>query len=739
MDAAPAHAASEMDRITYDDLIVRNFLWATLFWGVVGMLVGVIIAVQIFWPQANLGLPWTSFGRLRPLHTNAVIFAFCGNAIFAGIYWSSQRLLKARLASDFLSSAHFWGWQAIILAAAITLPLGITTSKEYAELEWPIDIAIAIVWIIFGINLLWTIRKRREPTLYVSIWFYVATFLAVAMLHVVNSINIPVTLTKSYPVFKGVQDALVQWWYGHNAVAFVLTTPFLGLAYYFIPKSVNKPIYSYRLSIVHFWSLIFIYIWAGPHHLQYSSLSEWLQSLGMVFSVMLLAPSWGGAINFVLTLRNGWDKLRADPIPKFFAAAVTFYMMATFEGPLLSIKSVNAISHNTDWTIGHVHSGALGWNGLLIFGMVYWLVPKMYRTKLWSPRLATAHFWVATLGIALYIVSMWISGVMQGLMSIATTDEGLLTHPSYLELVTSIIPLHMIRAAGGTLYLTGLFMLIYNIRETVKSAAPLHNETVTVPKAFDAEKVAIQVEEGASLMVRLQAVVENRGHLLAIWSLVAVAIGGLAQIVPLLRDTPKSIELAGITPYSPLEVAGRDLYIREGCNNCHTQQIRPILGETKRYGAWSRAGEFVYDTPHLWGSKRTGPDLARIGSKYGHLWHWRHMIDPQTTSPGSVMPAYPWLASSKTDYAGIKGKMAALRIIGVPYEQKDIDDSERLSREQAASIAARLTADGETVDQDSELIALISYLQRMGIDWTNSSDNPANEQPVTAEKTGSNP
>jgi cytochrome c oxidase cbb3-type subunit I/II len=507
MTERAANARSQVDgqteAVTYDDLIVKNFLWATLLWGVVGMLVGVIIAFQIFLPAANLGLPWTTFGRLRPLHTNAVIFAFCGNAIFAGIYWSSQRLLKARMASDVLSRFHFWGWQAIIVAAAVTLPLGITTSKEYAELEWPIDIAIAVIWVAFGVNLIWTIIKRREPTLYVSIWFYLATFLAVAMLHVVNSINIPVSFLKSYPVFKGVQDALVQWWYGHNAVAFFLTTPFLGLAYYFIPKSVNKPVYSYRLSIVHFWSLIFIYIWAGPHHLQYSSLPEWLQSLGMVFSVMLLAPSWGGAINFILTLRNGWDRVRSEPLPKFFVAATTFYMMATFEGPLLSVKSVNAVSHNTDWTIGHVHSGALGWNGLLIFGMTYWLVPRLYRTTLWSKKLATTHLWLATIGIALYILSMWISGVMQGIMSNATTAEGLLAHPNYLEIVTSIIPLHAVRAVGGTMYLVGLLLLVWNIRQTVRAAKGVTDETVQVPRLRHADSIPVTIPEDASFMVRL--------------------------------------------------------------------------------------------------------------------------------------------------------------------------------------------------------------------------------------------
>lgn len=710
----------KMEKICYNDKVVRDFLFATIAFGLVGMLVGVVIAIQLFWPALNLNLPWTTFGRLRPLHTNAVIFAFCGNAIFAGIYYSSQRLLKARMASDFLSRFHFWGWQAIIIAAAITLPLGLTTSKEYAELEWPIDIAIAIVWVAFGINLIWTVIKRREPTMYVSIWFYIATFLAVAMLHVINSISIPVSLFKSYPIYKGVQDALVQWWYGHNAVAFFLTTPFLGLAYYFIPKSVEKPIYSYRLSIIHFWSLIFIYIWAGPHHLQYSSLPEWLQSLGMVFSVMLLAPSWGGAINFVLTLRNGWERVRSEAIPKFFVAATTFYMMATFEGPLLSIKSVNAISHNTDWTVGHVHSGALGWNGFLIFGMVYWLIPRLYRTKLYSERLATLHFWVATTGIALYIVSMWISGIMQGLMNSAVTDKGVLIYPNYLEIVTAVIPLHMIRAMGGGLYLIGLLILIWNVWKTIQQSKDgCQNPTVEVPAVVHADRIKHELPTDTRAWVRVQSFFEHRSVYLVCGSLVAVAIGGLLEIVPIMTQNPQGIMISSVTPWTPLELVGRDIYIREGCNNCHTQQIRPILGETMRYGMYSRAGEFVYDTPHLWGSKRTGPDLARVGRKYNDMWHWKHMSEPRLISAGSIMPNYPWLRAGKVDFAEIPNNMRTLRTIGIPYTDAQIENAPLDAKIQAKGISDGIVAQGEPAEADQELIALIAYLQRLGVDGKN--------------------
>jgi cytochrome c oxidase cbb3-type subunit I/II len=440
-----------VETFNYDNKIVRNFAFAASLWGIVGMLVGIIIAFQMYLPALNFGFPLTTFSRLRPLHTNAVIFAFVGNGIFMGVYYSLQRLCKTRLFSDLLSKIHFWGWQLIIVSAALTLPLGITTSKEYAELEWPIDIMIAIVWVIFGINLIGTILKRRERHMYVAIWFYIATFFTITILHVVNSIEIPVSFLKSYPVYAGVQDALVQWWYAHNAVAFFLTTPYLGLMYYFLPKAAERPVYSYRLSIVHFWALIFIYIWAGPHHLLYTALPDWAQSLGTVFSIMLIAPSWGGMLNGLLTLRGAWDRVREDPILKFMVVAVTAYGMSTFEGPMLSIKSINALSHYTDWTIAHVHVGALGWNGLLTFGILYWLIPKIYNTKLYSTKLANFHFWIATLGIIFYAIPMYWAGVTQGLMWKEFTADGYLQYPLFLETVLQIVPMYIIRAHGGVL------------------------------------------------------------------------------------------------------------------------------------------------------------------------------------------------------------------------------------------------------------------------------------------------
>ncbi|MDX1529927.1 MAG: cytochrome-c oxidase, cbb3-type subunit I [Rhodothermales bacterium] len=478
-----ARTRGRFDVFAYDEAVVRAFVLATIVWGFVGMLVGAIIALQLPFPEANLG-EYLSFGRLRPLHTNAVIFAFAGNGIFAAIYYSTQRLCKARMAHDWMSWFHFWGWQAIIVAAAVTLPLGYTTSKEYAELEWPIDLAIAVVWVVFSVNFFWTLYNRREQHMYVALWFYIATIITVAVLHVGNSIALPVGFLKSYPVYRGVQDALVQWWYGHNAVAFFLTTPFLGLMYYFLPKAAERPVFSYRLSIIHFWSLVFIYIWAGPHHLNYTAVPEWAATLGMVFSVMLWMPSWGGMINGLFTLRGAWHKLRDSVVLKMFVIGITFYGMATFEGPLLSVKSVNALSHYTDWTIGHVHSGALGWNGFMTFGMIYWLVPRLWKTPLWSQRLANAHFWIGTIGILLYVLAMYTAGITQGLMWRAFTDAGTLMYPDFMETVVQIKPMYWVRLIGGSLYLAGVVLMMVNVWQTIRRAPKdLPDPAIAIPSA----------------------------------------------------------------------------------------------------------------------------------------------------------------------------------------------------------------------------------------------------------------
>ncbi len=715
----------EMQQFYYDNKIVKKFLFATMFWGVIGMLVGLLLAFLFLFPNLTDGISWLSFGRLRPLHTNAVIFAFVGNAIFAGVYFSTQRLLKARMASDLLSKINFWGWQLIIAAAAITLPLGYTTSKEYAELEWPIDIAIAAVWVVFGWNLIATILKRRQRHLYVAIWFYIATFVTVAVLHIFNSIELPVSALKSYSAYAGVQDALVQWWYGHNAVAFFLTTPFLGLMYYFVPKAANRPIYSYRLSIVHFWSLIFIYIWAGPHHLLYTALPEWVQNLGVAFSIMLLMPSWGGMINGLLTLRGAWDKVRVDPVLKFMVVAITGYGMATFEGPLLSLKNVNAIAHYTDWIIAHVHVGALAWNGFLTFGMVYYLVPRLFKTKLFSIGLANAHFWISTLGIIMYALPMYVAGFTQASMWKQFNPDGTLVYGNFLETVSEIMPMYWMRAIGGCLYLTGMLIMIYNIIYTIKKGSEVTDE--------HAEAAALQkVSKKRATGEGWHQVLERKPVQLTILATIAILIGGIVQIVPTIMVKSNIPTISSVKPYTPLELEGRDIYIREGCVGCHSQMIRPFRDEVERYGEYSKAGEYVYDHPFLWGSKRTGPDLHRVGAKYSDTWHLNHLYDPQSTSSGSIMPSYKWIIKNKLDKSLTETKMKTMATLGVPYSDKDIENAQQSMTEQGIQIEENLYSDpdfAKTYENDKknggsefvemrhrEIIALIAYLQRLGTD-----------------------
>ncbi|MCW9094416.1 MAG: cytochrome-c oxidase, cbb3-type subunit I [Ignavibacteriaceae bacterium] len=707
-----------LEKFSYDNEIVRKFTIATTVWGLVGMLVGLIIATQLFVPALNLNIPFLTFGRIRPLHTNAVIFAFVGNAIFMGVYYSLQRLCKARMFSDWLSNFHFWGWQLIIVAAAITLPLGYTTSKEYAELEWPIDIAIAIVWIAFGINMFGTIIKRREKHMYVAIWFYIATWVTVTVLHVVNSIEIPASFLKSYPVYAGVQDALVQWWYGHNAVAFFLTTPYLGLMYYFLPKAANRPIYSYKLSILHFWTLVFIYIWAGPHHLLYSALPDWAQSLGTVFSIMLIAPSWGGMINGLLTLRGAWDRVRENPILKFMVVAVTAYGMATFEGPMLSLKNVNAIAHFTDWIIAHVHVGALGWNGFLTFGILYWLVPKLWKTNLYSKKLANFHFWIGFLGIVFYAFSMWFSGVTQSLMWKQFTPLGVLQYPNFLETVLQIVPMYIIRMVGGSLYFVGVIVMVYNLVKTAKQGAFAKEEPAEAPAL---EKFKDPLKRGV-----IHRFLEGKPALFISLTLVVVLIASVFEFVPMFLIKSNIPTIASVKPYTPLELQGRDIYIREACNSCHSQLVRPFRSETERYGEYSKAGEFVYDHPFLWGSKRTGPDLHRVGGKYPNLWHYLHMENPRSMSPGSLMPSYPWLLTNDLDISTTESKISAMRSVGVPYtegyEKVANDDLQK----QAEQIAVDLQNAGAPAEPNKEIIALIAYLQRLGTD-IKAKNNQANK------------
>jgi cytochrome c oxidase cbb3-type subunit I/II len=758
--------------IEFNDRVVRQFLVATIVWGIVGLLAGVFIASQLNFWQLNFGTSWLTFGRLRPLHTNAAIFAFVGNMMFAGIYYSTQRLVKARLASDFLSQLHFWGWQAIIVAAAITLPLGLTRGKEYAELIWPINIAVAFIWVVFAVNFFWTLARRREPSLYVAIWFYIATIITVAMLYIVNHLSIPTSFTHSYPIFGGVQDALVQWWYGHNAVAFFLTTPILGIMYYFVPKAAERPVYSYRLSVIHFWSLVFVYIWAGPHHLLNTALPSWLQSLGMTFSLMLWAPSWGGMLNGLLTLRGAWDKVRTDPVLKFMAAAVTFYGMATFEGPLLSIKSVNALGHYTDWIIGHVHAGTLGWNGFMAAGMIYWLVPRLWNRPLHSVSLANLHFWLGTVGILLYVAAMWTSGITQGYMLGATTEHGtILAYPNFLDTLTTIKPMLLMRVIGGGLYLTGFIILAYNVWQTVRRALPVNGTievfadegervgaeetmgilgTLLSPPVlfsvlgvgfacvwmFGADALSVGGLIGLILCVIIAyAHFESRGKAWAGWydrllvnaapftilTFIAVVAGGAIQIIPtVIANKAANVEDRRQIVYTPLELAGRDIYIREGCYVCHSQMIRTLVPDVLRYGRagvandYSRLGESIYDHPFQWGSKRTGPDLAHIGGKYPNIWHLQHMQNPRNLSAGSIMPSYPWLLTSNTDVGALPKKIAVQRTLGVPFPELNSEQITASITEQSKAIAADLRSAGAYVAPEKEIVALIAYLQHLG-------------------------
>lgn len=707
---ANTKAPGRLESFSYDDSIVKHFTIATIIWGAVGLLLGVIIALQLANYKFNLGLEWLTFGRLRPLHTNATIFAFCGNAIFAGIYHSTQRLLKARMFNDILSRVHFWGWQLIIVAAAISLPLGFSQGKEYAELEWPIDLLITLIWVVFAVNYFGTLFKRREKHIYVAIWFYIATIVTVAVLHIVNSIEIPVSLMKSYPIYAGAQDALVQWWYGHNAVAFFLTTPFLGLMYYYVPKIINRPVYSYRLSIIHFWSLVFIYIWAGPHHLLYTALPEWAQTLGMIFSVMLWAPSWGGMINGLLTMRGAWDRVRKEPVLKFLATSITFYGMSTFEGPLLSVKSVNYIAHYTDWIIGHVHSGTIGWNVMIVSGILYYTVPKLWKTKLYSEALANFHFWSTTLGLIVYILVMWAAGITQGMMWRALDDQGALVYPNFIETVVRILPLYAIRAVAGVAILTGYLAMVYNLFKTIASAPANHKQAET----FQAYALSAQDNDPNE---RGHRKLEGLTSVFTVLVVLAILVGTIIEFIPSFLADKYVDRHPNVRPYTPLELAGRDIYIREGCYTCHSQMIRTEVSEVKRYGQPSEAAEFVYDHPFQWGSRRIGPDLARVGGKYPDIWHYRHTINPREIVPQSIMPNYDWLEKRSTDFGVLEKKLKIMVALGVPYTDDEVKNAQALARAQAKTIAEGLASAGAPSHlEDKQVVALTAYLQRLGKD-----------------------
>ncbi|MEO1526761.1 MAG: cytochrome-c oxidase, cbb3-type subunit I [Planctomycetota bacterium] len=737
---------SSLEEFSYDDDIVRKFLTATILWGLVGTLAGLVVAILLVLPSLTSGLPWLSFGRLRPLHTNAAIFAFAGNGIFAAIYYSTQRLCKTRMWSDTLSRIHFWGWQLIIVAAAVTLPLGITQSKEYAELEWPIDIAIAVIWLfVFGGNFLMTLVHRRERHMYVALWFYIATIVTVALLHVFNNLVVPIggSTLASYSIYAGVQDAFMQWWYGHNAVAFFLTTPFLGLMYYFLPKAAERPVFSYKLSIIHFWSLVFIYIWAGPHHLHYTALPEWASTLGMLFSLMLWMPSWGGMINGLLTLRGAWSKVAADPVLKFFVVGITFYGMATFEGPMLSVKAVNALSHYTDWTIAHVHSGALGWNGFMVFGMVYWMLPRLYQTKVWSQKLVSLHFWTGFLGILAYIVPIYAAGLMQGMMWRSMDETGNLVYPEFIETIQEIVWLWWLRVVGGLLYVSGVVMMAINATMTwlnrpERYEVPIHTAQKLAPTFHDDPPLKDDLQDAPVLNLarRLDVFGKMGWHrkwerlpvTFTVLTTAAVVVATLFEAIPTFLIRTNVPTIATVEPYTPLELAGRAIFISEGCYNCHSQMIRPMVAETKRYGDYSKPGEFIYDRPFQWGSRRIGPDLAREGGIRPSKWHWDHFENPSYISEGSVMPSYPHLLSEDLNFKLIPDHVKTAAYLGAPYTEEEIENAEALARRQGEFVAAEIVAQGgPAAMHEKKAMALIAYLQRLGTDIFKTPESPAEE------------
>jgi cytochrome c oxidase cbb3-type subunit I/II len=707
------------EKLIYDDDVIKLFINAALLWGAVAMLLGVTAAFQLADWHLNFNLEWFSFGRIRPIHTNGAIFGFAGNGIFAGIYHSSQRLLKTKLFSRPLAWFHFIGWQLIIVAAAISLAAGYSHGKEYAELEWPIDLAITLVWVAFAVNFFGMLAKRREKHIYVALWFYIATIITVAVLHIVNSIEIPVSLMKSYPIYAGAQDALVQWWYGHNAVAFFLTTPFLGLMYYYVPKAINRPVYSYKLSIIHFWSLVFIYIWAGPHHLLYTSLPEWAQTLGMIFSIMLWAPSWGGMINGLLTMRGAWNRVFNEPILKFMVAAITFYGMATFEGPLLSIKSINHIAHFTDWIVGHVHSGTIGWNYFLLAAMFLYLIPKLYKTTLYSERLANWQFWLGTIGLLLYMMSMWAAGITQGLMWRAVDESGRLVYPYFIETVVRIIPMYWIRGFGGVFVFISFILMIYNIVKTISLAPKSEPEEFLVPVMDEnhGPETGHRKLEGLTLIF-------------TVLTALSILVGSAIEILPTFLADKFVVKNDAVKPYSALEIAGRDIYIREGCYTCHSQQIRPTVAEKLRYGEPSTAAESIYDRPFQWGSRRIGPDLARVGGKYPDMWHYRHMLNPREVTQKSIMPNYPWLFEKNTEFGILTKKLKVMKSLGVPYSDTEVENAVLDAKKQAESITNAMISSGVSIKmKDKQIIALIAYLQRLGKDTKTQAEVTAQVSP----------
>jgi cytochrome c oxidase cbb3-type subunit I/II len=746
-----AGSGATEERFTYDDDIVRKFATATIAWGLIATVAGLVGALLLVVPQMFGVNPRLNFGRLRPLHTNVAIFAFIGNGIFAAIYYSTQRLCKARMWSDVLSRVHFWAWQAIILVGTISLPVGITQGRESAELEWPIDLAIAIVWIlVFGGNFLMTLLHRRERHMYISLWFYIAAIVTVGFLHVFNNVVVPAELWQGDAIYAGVQDAFMQWWYGHNLMAFLLIMPFLGLMYYFVPKASGQPVFSYRLGIIHFWSLVLLYVWAGPHHLHYTAIPEWASSLGMLFGLMLWMPSWGGMVNGLLTLRGSAKQAVSDPALKFFFAALVCYGIFTLEESLLSIKSINGLTQYTDWMIAHVHVGALGWNGLLIFGMLYWLLPRLFQTKIWSDKLVSLHFWLTVLGMGLYVLPIYAAGCQQAWQLQKLNETGYLEFPVFMDTVEALRPFWWLRVVGGVLYVSGVVTLAVNALLTWSTrpsqydipelSAPRFIADFTEDKPLPASRYAdVPMLDAAK---RLEVWTRLAWHRqwerfpvkFAVLTGSAVLFATLFQAIPIFLIRGSVPTIATVEPYTPLELAGRHLYIAEGCVNCHTQIVRPLLTETMRHGEYSKPDEFFYDAPALWGSRRIGTDLAREGGRHTSWWHWQHFANPRFEIETSLMPGYGHLLDADLNYQAIEPLVRAASYQGAHYNF-DPNNSEPIARQQAERIAAEIVAQGgPPLTFDKQAVALIAYLQRLGVDAF-KSPQPAEVKPAVAEAT----
>ncbi len=739
---------------SYDDAIVRKFLTATLLWGLVAAVSAVLVTAMLLHPRMASAAEWLSFGRLRPWATTLFLLAFAGNGIFAAIYYSTQRLCKTRMWSSLLSWLHFWTWQAIIGSAFITLPIGITQGRDYGELEWPIDLAIASVWMLFfAANFFMTLLHRRERRMYVSLWFYLAAVVAMCLVNVGTLLVFPQGPLKSDSLATGVQDALLQWWYGHNFLLFLMIVPFFGLAYYFVPKALNRPIHSYKLSIVHFWTLILVGAWVVPRHLHYTALPEWASSLGMLFGMMFALAVLAGVTNVLLTFRGEVAPLPADPANRFFLMGIIFLALSTLEEAMLSIKSVHAWVDYTEWMQAHLEVGLLGWNGMLILGMAYWLTPKLFQTGLWSTKAVSWHFWLALGGLLLCVVPGYAAGFMQSGIWRSMDDLGNLQY-DFVDSAAFVKRMWSLQLVGGLLYSVGFVVMLVNYAMTwlKRSGAydvPVHHaESSTEEVRFVSEAEPVSVLETAPVLdfaKRLEICSRLNwhrkweesprriGYLVAL----AVLLAFVVEVVPMFVFAGSNVPvIAAVKPYTPLELLGRQIYLTEGCCNCHTQMVRPLMAETKRYGEYSQSGEFIHDQPAQWGNRRIGPDLARESGKQTSFWHWRHLANPQQDEPNSVMPSYRYLLDRPVDFEKIDELVQTAHRLGVPYD-RELNDSQEMARKQAESIAADIVSKGGTVRRgtlmtyDAQAVALIAYLQRLGADLTAPPPAVKKEAPAT--------